>query len=242
VRREFLTFRILDSPTSFKGGCLGCSGAEELTMTHTQAIPSGRVSKRTRAALRAVLDKIRDCSPDDFKRIRRVVREILPLTAEEVEGRTQGEWRALHCDPDDPETWGYGIGETPGTMFVNEDLPEWRLKTVIAHELGHACTVIEDRDRTAAPSDEWASEAAADRYAYKWGFGQLIARDRRTSDWTHHGAKPGKEISVEMGGELITWKLTRDFRYRQVKPVKAKRKEPPVEAVVQLHNGARDGR
>jgi len=38
---------------------------------------------------------------------------------------------------------------------------------IVAHEFGYACTRQEDIERRNAPSDEWASEAAADWYAYR---------------------------------------------------------------------------
>src|SRR4051794_18641201 len=67
-------------------------------------------------ALRAatqVLDRIRAAQPEDYNRLIRVVRDIVPLGAGEKQDGTLGEWFADHPNENNPATWGYGYDETP---------------------------------------------------------------------------------------------------------------------------------
>jgi hypothetical protein len=66
----------------------------------------------------------------------------------------------------------------------------------VAHELGHVAATDHDQASRHAPDDEWASELAADWYAYRWGFGRDIARDRPTRRFVHHAVGPGQVIGV----------------------------------------------
>jgi len=77
----------------------------------------------------------------------------------------------------------------------------------VAHEFGHAVASYEDQARRQAPDDEWASELTADWYAYKWGFGRDVARDRPTRRFGHHCVGPGQKISL---GERW-WRVSRRF-------------------------------
>jgi hypothetical protein len=72
---------------------------------------------------------------------------------------------------DNWEEWIDGIVELPEVGQVSESY----LKALAAEELGHACTRLVDIERRHAPYDEWGSEAAADWYAYRWGFRSLMA-------------------------------------------------------------------
>ena len=83
----------------------------------------------------------------------------------------------------------------------------------MAHELGHAATRQCDYESRAhdTATDEWASEACADFYAYKWGFGRFIRTVHKTRALSHHGGLPGQVISC--GSER--WKITRRFHYRK---------------------------
>jgi hypothetical protein len=87
------------------------------------------------------------------------------------------------------------------------------LAGLAAHEFGHACTRQIDIERTNAPDEEWASEAAADWYAAKWGFGKERGSYRRWDVFGHHGAKPRGKIKDEHGQ---WWKMSRQFRYKRI--------------------------
>lgn len=169
-------------------------------------------------AFREVLEQVRDGWPDDWARIRQVVREVLPLAPGEGADGTLGEWRADRPRSGVPSTWGYGVGETPGVLLVDPALEADALRAVIAHELGHACTVMEDLDgRGTDVFEEWRSEATADWYAYRWGFGPVIDRTRAGRDWTHHGPEPGTEMVVEVeDGDPVRVRLTPSFVFEVV--------------------------
>jgi hypothetical protein len=175
-----------------------------------------------RLALRQTLSQIRDRHPRDFGRVQALVREILPLpAAEEAEG-TIGRWEPSPPRADDPATWDWGTGDTPGVLFLSESAHVLNPVALVAHELGHACTTLEDRDRRGACwTAEWAEELAADWYAYKWGFGRIIARNRRYRNWMHHGAAPRSTFAVESPSEGVVhhYRVTRNFCVRLVRTV-----------------------
>jgi hypothetical protein len=95
------------------------------------------------------------------------------------------------------------------------------LAATIAHELGHACTSNDDCERRGVLDDEWASELAADWYAYKWGFGRLIARDRKNRNWLHHGPAPRSHFSIIGGDTTFHYRVSRRFVARLIKRTKA---------------------
>jgi hypothetical protein len=99
-----------------------------------------------------------------------------------------------------------------GTMEVKELGPadSADFTATLVHEFGHACTREDDRRRRTAPCDEWASEACADWYAYKWGFGRLIRKHAKTRQLGHHGALPGQTIEIDGA----RYRMTRAFCYR----------------------------
>ena len=105
-------------------------------------------------------------------------------------------------------------------MYVLEDQPPASLVAVVAHELGHACTMFSDLWRRFAPGtpldDGWAREFAADWYAYKWGFGRALARHRKERDWMHHGPGPGQTFTQEFDGVEYAFRVTRSFVVRPV--------------------------
>ncbi len=90
------------------------------------------------------------------------------------------------------------------------------LLATIAHELGHAATrpIDFERRERVIRNGEWASEACADYYAYKWGFGRQIRRRASTRDWAHHGVLPGGVIEVKGPTGWIRYRVTRRFYYR----------------------------
>ena len=189
-------------------------------------IPCRLTVPAARRVLREVLEQIRDRRPSDWERILRVVTEIAPLQPDQTTDGTCGEWVPYQvvARMDDPSTWDYGTpdeiyAERPGVLSVDQDLEVADLRGVFAHELGHACTVGADiAARGEVDDPEWLSEAAADWYAYRWGFGRAIARIRRWRNERRHGPPPGKQAPIDTGdGRAEVWRLTRNFRFRQVK-------------------------
>jgi hypothetical protein len=177
-------------------------------------IPCRLRSAAARDALKSVLDTIRSAQPEDYLRLLRVVKEVVPLAPEETEDGTMGEWKQDLAD-DDPATWDYGVGETPGVLYIDESHTPTELIAILAHELGHACTVVEDREAREAPSDEWASEATADWYAVRrWDFGTEMEVRREGRDRLHHGPWPGE--TVEAGKEKVKFILGEDYVFRKV--------------------------
>jgi hypothetical protein len=195
-------------------------------MTHGKihGIPCSLRTAIARDTLSEVLDRIRLAQPDDYERLRRVVRDVIPLSPEETQdGSDLGEWKMDKAQDDDPKTWGYGCGdETPGIMYVNEGLPRRKLVPTMAHELGHACTVKDDLEaRGDLPYEEWASELTADWYADKrWGFGAEIDSVRGESRLMHHGPAPGQRFSLEQ----IEFELGKDYVCRRI----SERTDPTV--------------
>jgi hypothetical protein len=183
-------------------------------------IPCRLKTARARRAVRDVLRQIRARHPKDFAKLQMLVREIRPVTKQEAANGTLGEWKADHEDPYDQSTWGYGCSDTdtPGVMFVSEHDHGLDLRGVIAQEFGHACSSELDRSRRYGPNtfikDEWASELAADWFAYKWGFGRVIARDRKFRDWRHHAPAPGSRFSVTVDSVEHHFRVTRNFVIR----------------------------
>ena len=97
-------------------------------------------------------------------------------------------------------------------VFIDESVKDSEsMFFTIAHEFGHVCTTEKDLARRKAPSDEWASEATADWYVYKWGYGNI---SRKTNGkyprhlW-HHGAMPGQTLEVND----VAYRLSRNFVY-----------------------------
>jgi hypothetical protein len=86
-----------------------------------RGIPYRLRTAPARRALGEALDRIRTAQPQDDERLVQVVREVVPLSSEEAEVGTLGEWKADR-ETEDPATWGYGYEPTPGIMCVNEDL------------------------------------------------------------------------------------------------------------------------
>ncbi len=174
-------------------------------LNHIHGIKSSLRTLRARQATALVLRHIRSKFPADYARLRERVREIRPLSEEETADGTLGEWKRLPCDPDpdDPGTWD----QQAGMVYLAEH-GDHHLIATVAEELGHACTRWIDLDRRGEmPVEEWRSELTADWYAYRWGFGSNIARSRKTSDFSHHGPRPGEEF--EMNG--VKFRITRRF-------------------------------
>lgn len=182
--------------------------------TKISGIPCSLERRDTRRAVRVVLSRVRDRFPTDNERLRHVVLDIAPFEKNECEMRVLGEWQARQEDPNDLTTWGFGFGPTPGVLKINESIDLVEPVGLIAHELGHACTVQEVRERRGDVDDEWQSEMAANWYAYRWGFGRNIRRLSHTWDHLHHGPLPGKGFRIEQPYEdrIYHYKVTRSLR------------------------------
>jgi len=187
-------------------------GAE---VTRVCGIPCSLKTTGARQALETVLARIQERRPKDFERLVGAVESVEPITG--ADDGTQGEW--VSREP--TETFGHPSLEwghtvpAPGVLYVREDCEH--LVAVIVHELGHACSMEKDLQRRGqCLSDEWASELTADWYAYKWGFGQDIARHRPHRDKWHHLAAPGQEYEVGRGGTTYRFKLSRNFVVRLI--------------------------
>lgn len=116
-------------------------------------------SPKLRQAIRFVLNQIRTCAPEDFKRIeRRVIRFADRKSSVGWKKETMARFSNF---------LGYGI-----IYFSNKIKPE-DLKLAVAHELGHACERPRDYIRHQGKSN-CIREFIADDYSYKWGFGRII--------------------------------------------------------------------
>ena len=183
-------------------------------------IPVTIKNRRLRGTIRRVLAQIRSRRPADFKTLRRKVLSIDPLSNEETADGTAGQFEPL-LEP--AEEFGmHEEGHPPGRICLPEDSSGDEAMGTIAHELGHACTTLEDRERRGNAGEEWASELAADWYAYRWGFGRQIAKDRKRRRLSHHCSAPGKWIEEGGGGKICRYEVTRNFRLKLVKCYKGR--------------------
>jgi hypothetical protein len=188
-------------------------------------LPSRLRQLASRQVIARVLRQIKRRFPNHFARLSNRVVMIRPLSKAEFAKRTVGEWHGRtgwaayrEIDPvtipgavrDRMDEVVCGIVELPEVGWVTEEV----LAASAAHEFGHACTRQTDIERRRAPEDEWGSEAAADWYAYKWGFGSLIARARKTRDFGHHGPGPGEVAHLEYTGR--SYRLSRNFVYHLI--------------------------
>ena len=158
-----------------------------------------------RRALRKVLSQIKKKCPRDFARLQKRLTAVHPG---EWDNGTLGEARPATVEDDRLQT-----------VYVAENQEPWALEATLAHELGHVCSTQSDLDRRTTEDNEWASEGAADWYAYKWGFGKLIARDRRTRDLHHHGWWPGQTFEWPSLDRkwMLRVRITRSFVYRVIR-------------------------
>jgi hypothetical protein len=174
------------------------------------------ISRRTVAK---VLRQIKQRFPKDFARLSSRVQMIRPLPKQKMTDGTVGEWVG--------RTFGQARGsdnvfDQPANIRLQWDECESGIVELLetgqtedefmanaVHEFGHACSMTKDIERRRAPSDEWGSEAAADWYGYKWGFGKLLAAVRKKRRLAHHGPGPGQRVETDG----CAYKLSRNFIY-----------------------------
>jgi hypothetical protein len=72
-----------------------------------------------------------------------------------------------------------------------------QLVALLAHECGHVAARLRDfHVRDTGLYAEWASEACADRLAFRWGFEREIRADAPHRSLGHHGVLPGEVVWV----------------------------------------------
>jgi hypothetical protein len=169
--------------------------------------------------------------PNDACFLARIVTSISPLSEDEAGDGTQGRWRDEGFkNYDDQEIFFSGLGKEHGQTYGRILLLDTSELTVgtVAHELGHAFTSSIDLANRRAPTDEWASEAAADMHAVLWGLltvEEIQLRYRNNVSfaqeqtmthepaWMHHGPPPGMDW-VEIYG--YRWRLRTDFVFERL--------------------------
>lgn len=162
--------------------------------------------------------------PKDFQKILSKTTLIKRVPKREIDTGTRGQVIKLGTDSSKRKDWGKklvsdkdrneGVFEKV-IVCIDETIKDSESMFVtIAHEFGHVCTTELDLSRRNAPSDEWASEASADWYIYKWGYGKSFRKvyKKNPRDLLHHGVMPG-QIVTENGA---TYRLSRNFVYRNI--------------------------
>ncbi len=194
-----------------------------------------------REVLATVWRHLRAHFPADARFLAAIVKRIEPLPDEEVEDGTRGWWKPDETgsnfwlqSPEWQAWWGrldrlFG-GAEHGRVYGTMELPDDERLTAadVAHEMGHAFTSDDDLAERNAPHDEWASEAAADMHAVRWGLLTCESIRRRHADnvaavagqsptcgsaWQHHGPPPGGDWFETDGAR---WRLREDFVFETV--------------------------
>ena len=160
-----------------------------------------------------VLEQICSVSEQDYSRIFECVVSIEPLSTEESEDGTLGQWFRDHSAGEIGRAEGINW---PGIIKINEDAAN--LRFILAHEFGHACETHEDSEEHDCPNDEWISEAIANRYVYQWGFHEELEKFWAGKEMDrHHGCPPGTEFE-EMGLVFVVTEDHRLVRKRGTEP------------------------
>lgn len=169
-----------------------------------------------RKTVAAVWRHLRAHFPDDARLLGRIITEIAPLSAHTDDGATGGQWFLFPFEEyEEAEEHGRGHGR----MELSDD--DQLTPNTVAHEMGHAFTSDEELIERGGPSDEWASEAAADMHAVRWGMltlDDIRMRNERNEENAlvdgvfHHGPVPGGGW-VEIYGER--WRLRDDFVFER---------------------------
>ncbi len=140
-------------------------------------------SSNGQRAMREVLRQIQAKCDRDYRRIAGLVLCVRP--------RRWTDGTIGQCVPG-----GELDDDAARTVYLSERRPFAGIVATLAHEFGHVCSTFADCERRNMPDSEWASELTADWFAYKWGFGRLIARERRGRLVRHHGPQPGQWFEI----------------------------------------------
>lgn len=167
-----------------------------------------------RRAIRAVLVRIRARFPRDLERLRLRLVGFRRLPKRERRGGTLGQVTLAPPRVDPRVAEQTDLTRAAFNLFLmdaNDPLRFVRLpdplprgyddgdaRALVAHELGHVATREEDIKRRGGPCEEWASEATADWYVYRWGYGreQHRTNTRHPRDFAHHGGQPGEHVEI----------------------------------------------
>ena len=133
-------------------------------------IPSSIESPELQNVIDMVLSQIRQRAPEDFRRIRRRMRQFAPLP---FEVPLDGCCTLLDLSIDVRTLAVMDLDLVPCVVELRESASH--KIALVAHELGHVCTRYEDSNiRGEMPACE-VPDDIADWYAKKWGFGRYIA-------------------------------------------------------------------
>jgi hypothetical protein len=153
------------------------------------------------------LNEIAKNYPKDFQKIRSKTTHIVRVPKKDMKDGTSGQ--VVRND---------GVREwaefAKVSVRIDESIKDKEhLLVVVAHEFGHVCTTEFDMLRRCAPVEEYAGEAAADWYAYKWGYGKISRKInvKYPRVLLHHGCMPGETCEENS----IEYRLTRNFVYRR---------------------------
>ncbi len=160
--------------------------------------------------------------PRDFQKIQSKTTLIKRVPKKEIDIGTRGQVVEVDAEVSSEASWAGVFDDNQVEdvfkkviVFIDETVKDSESMFVtIAHEFGHVCTTKKDLARRKAPSDEWASEATADWYVYKWGYGNIARKmnARYPRHLSHHGAMPGETLT----DNGITYRLSRNFVYRNI--------------------------
>lgn len=174
------------------------------------SVPSRLCHAEGEAAIWRVLQHIASEDAKSYARIQDRLLYIDWLSEREEASGTIAE--VLHFRTDEPDF---------GPVSINfgralKKAPPERWAGVAAHELGHVVTTERDRMRGNSPRAEWASELAANRYAFKWGFGSYIQKFDLAPDYGHGCGYPGQCVASDNNGKTRFFRVSSGFTLRVI--------------------------
>ena len=153
--------------------------------------------------------------PKDFKKIQSKTTLIKRVPKKEIDIGTRGQVVRVDAEVSSEAFFAGAFDDNQFEkviVFIDETVKDSKSMFVtIAHEFGHVCTTEKDLARRKAPFEEWASEATADWYVYKWGYGNISRKEnvKHPRHFWHHGATPGQTLEVND----VAYRLSRNFVY-----------------------------